>query len=488
MLSQEIIDSYELTIGIETHVQLKTKTKLFAGVDNDARQAEPNSLISPLCFGMPGTLPVLNEKVVELAVRAGLALNAEVAHFSKFDRKHYFYPDLPKGYQITQFDEPTVGKGEIVVHAEGKDHKVGITRAHIEEDAGKSTHPKGSDHSLVDLNRAGTPLLEIVSEPDIHSAAVARAYALELYLLMKYADVSDVDLFHGNMRFDVNVSVAKKGAKELGTRAEVKNINSFRAVEKAVEYEQKRQIELLEKGESIHQETRGWDDSKMKTFSQRSKEDAHDYRYFPDPDLPPIEIDDDFIEKIRSSLPILPPEIRRILTEAGIDDKQISTILSNEKYVDILLNAIDESAKQSAIKRLANWLTIWVQALADAWDEVQIEELTYSWLSSLSDLVEGGLLSSTAAKDVLEYGAKSKFNETPKNIANDLKLMQVSDSSEIEKFVDEVISENEKAAQDVRDGELKAIGFLVGQVMAKSKGQANPKMVQDLIRKKLGDK
>ena len=282
--------TYESVIGIECHVQLKTKTKLFAAVNNDAREAPPNTLVSHIDFGLPGALPVLNGKAVELATRAAFALGTKPEKFSKFDRKHYFYPDLPKGYQISQYDQPIIGKGAITIEVDGEEKTVGITRAHLEEDAGKSTHPAGQDYSLVDLNRAGTPLLEIVSEPDLHTAAEAKAYARELYLRMRYADVSDANLYYGNMRFDVNVSVSK--TDQLGTRSETKNLNSFRAVEKAVEYEATRQIELLEKGERIVQETRGWDDAKQKTISQRSKENADDYRYMPDPDLPPIVLDD----------------------------------------------------------------------------------------------------------------------------------------------------------------------------------------------------
>lgn len=299
MISPEIRKKYTVTIGIECHVQFKTKTKLFSGVDNDAREAPPNSLVSPLCFGLPGTLPVLNEKAVELGMRAAFALHTEPQKFSKFDRKLYFYPDLPKGYQITQFDEPIVLGGYVDIEVDDKPIRIGITRAHLEEDAGKSTHPTGKDYSLVDLNRAGTPLLEIVSEPDIHSPEEAKQYAHELYLLMRYADVSDANLYYGNMRFDVNVSVSKDPAK-LGTRTESKNLNSFRAVEKASEYEINRQIERLEKGEKIVQETRGWDDAKQRTFSQRTKEEAQEYRYFPEPDLPPIVITDEIIKAMES--------------------------------------------------------------------------------------------------------------------------------------------------------------------------------------------
>ncbi|HVI60653.1 MAG TPA: Asp-tRNA(Asn)/Glu-tRNA(Gln) amidotransferase subunit GatB, partial [Candidatus Saccharimonadales bacterium] len=304
MIDAKTRQQYRPTIGIECHVQLKTKTKLFSAVGNDAREAPPNTLVSHIDFGLPGALPVLNEAAIRLATRAALALGTQPEHFSKFDRKHYFYPDLPKGYQISQYDEPIIGKGAVKIEVDGAEKTVGITRAHLEEDAGKSIHHAGQDYSLVDLNRAGTPLLEIVSEPDMNSSAEAKAFARELYLRMRYADVSDANLFYGNMRFDVNVSVSQ--TDELGTRSETKNLNSFRAVEKAVDYEINRQIELLEKGQRIIQETRGWDDSKQKTFSQRNKENADDYRYMPDPDLPPVVIEQDYIDKVKADMPDLP--------------------------------------------------------------------------------------------------------------------------------------------------------------------------------------
>src|SRR5882757_7592155 len=271
MISAEVRKQYKTTIGIECHVQLKTNTKLFSGAGNDAREAAPNTLVNHIDFGLPGALPVLNKEAIHLAVKAAFALGTTPEKFSKFDRKHYFYPDLPMGYQITQFDEPIVLGGSITLEVHGEIKTIGITRAHMEADAGKSTHPAGGDYSLVDLNRAGTPLLEIVSEPDMHTAAEAKAYAHELYLLMRYADVSDANLYYGNMRFDVNVSVSQ--TDQMGTRTETKNLNSFRSIEKAVDYEVNRQIELLEKGQKIVQETRGWDDAKQKTFSQRTKED-----------------------------------------------------------------------------------------------------------------------------------------------------------------------------------------------------------------------
>ena len=295
---------YTLTVGIETHVQLKTKTKLFSGADNDARTASPNTLVNHIDFGLPGALPVLNIRAIELASRAAFALNTKPQAFSKFDRKHYFYPDLPMGYQITQYDEPIIAGGYIEFNVDGQTKRVNITRAHLEADAGKSTHPEGKDYSLVDLNRAGTPLLEIVSEPEMHSPAEARAYCQELYLLIRYADVSDANLYFGNMRFDVNVSVSADDI--LGTRTETKNLNSFRSVERAIACEMNRQIELLEKGEKITQETRGWNDTKNQGYSMRTKENADDYRYMPDPDIPPVHLDEDYISKIAASMPKLP--------------------------------------------------------------------------------------------------------------------------------------------------------------------------------------
>lgn len=492
---------YCVDIGIECHVQLKTDSKLFCGCGNDAREAEPNTLICPVCMGLPGTLPVLNKRAVELSIQAGLALNSEIAVDSKFDRKNYFYPDLPKGYQITQFDKPIVGHGEIEVPisvagsgqpldnargkqaAEEKSFKVGITRAHLEEDAGKLIHPEGADYSLVDLNRAGTPLLEIVSEPDIHSPEQAKAYALELYNRMRYAEVSDVNLYYGNMRFDVNVSVRKKGARTMGTRSETKNLNSFRSVEKAAEYEIKRQIELLEKGGKVVQETRGYDDSTGKTVSQRSKEEAMDYRYFPEPDLPPLVITKEIIEEIKKSMPILLPQIREEILSVGADISQFQAIINEPQLVWLYLEVIGKTDKKTA-KRVAGWLSGEVSRSVASedfnWHEFHLDN---ERLIKLAGMVEENSLSSTAAKEVLQEMISG--SEEPVKIAERLQVVQVSDVSELEKYVEQVIAENPKAAEDVRNGEMKAIGFLVGQVMKLSRGQANPQGVQELLRKRL---
>jgi aspartyl-tRNA(Asn)/glutamyl-tRNA(Gln) amidotransferase subunit B len=481
-----IVMGYLPTIGIECHVQLKTKTKLFAGVSNDARDTRPNTLISPLCVGLPGTLPVLNGQAVNLAIRAGLALRAEIAEVSHFDRKHYFYPDLPKGYQITQFDQPVVGNGVVEAPLEdGSYVTVRILRAHLEEDAGKSSHPEGKDYSLVDLNRAGTPLLEIVSEPDIHSPAEARAYAHELYLLMKYADVSDVDLYHGNMRFDVNVSVSKDESK-LGTRTETKNLNSFKSVEKAVEYEIHRQIELLEKGQEIVQETRGFDEAKQKTFTQRTKEDAHDYRYFPDADIPPITIQKETVAKMAEEMPLLPAALREKFGELGLDRAQIETLLEEPIASTILVEIIEAHDTKTA-RTVANWLTGEVQRLVGE-NTVTFEQAHEALIGlvKLAAMVDGAQLSSTAAKEVLAEILVS--NSDPEEVAKKKNLLQVSDESELVMIVEQVVTENSKAADDVRNGEMKAIGFLVGQVMKASQGRANPAKVQELIKKHLGVK
>lgn len=487
MISKETRDQYKVTIGIECHVQFKTNTKLFSAVGNDARDAAPNTLVSHIDFGLPGALPVLNGDAVRLAVKAAFALGTIPQKFSKFDRKHYFYPDLPMGYQITQYDEPIVLGGHVKIEDEGKEKVVGITRAHMEADAGKSTHPAGKDYSLVDLNRAGTPLLEIVSEPDLHTAAEAKAYARELYLLMRYADVSDADLYYGNMRFDVNVSVSK--TDELGTRTETKNLNSFRSVEKAVEYEVVRQIELLEKGEIIHQETRGWDDAKQKTFSQRLKENADDYRYMPDPDLPPIVLSDEYIESIKSEMPILPHEWRQKLARLGLDKSQVETLLdaqvefADEGYLPLLEASLHD---KTFARQLANWLVnVDIPYVRDAGQPVGVERALF--YKAIADLILGGKLSSTNAKTlIIELLSVDALPESVEKYAEEKGYVQVSDESEISAIIERVLDENPKAAEDVKHGEMKAIGFLVGQVMKMSQGKANPQMAQELIKKQLG--
>lgn len=481
MVTDEMLEKYDMTIGIECHVQLATATKLFSGADNDAREREPNSVVSPIDYGLPGMLPVLNREAVTLAIKAGKALNAEIAHVSRFDRKHYFYPDLPKGYQTTQMYNPIILEGYIDIPLSDSSTRVRIHHAHMEEDAGKLTHY--GDYSLVDLNRAGTPLIEIVSEPDMHSAQEAKAYATELYRLMTYAGVTRGDLYHGNMRFDVNISIALKGATELGKRAEVKNLNSFRSVEKAAEYEFRRQVELVEKGERVVQETRGWDDAKQKTTSQRSKEDAQDYRYMPDADIPPIVLDAQEIADIQATLPILPPVYRDKWASLGLDRSVIDSLLSNQAYA-MMVSAVQDEAGDETATRVAHWFASALGATDDG-SSTDISLLSRTSLVELSKMVEANELSSTAAKDVFIELLTS--SDSPRAIAERKNLLQVSDESAIAAIVDEVLADpaSQQSLQDIRDGKDKAIGYLVGQIMKKSQGKANPALAQKLIRERL---
>lgn len=491
MVSPETIKEHKATIGIECHVQLKTKTKLFAAVSNDAREAAPNTLISHICLGLPGSLPVLNSEAIVLAGRAAFALGTKPQSFSKFDRKHYFYPDLPKGYQITQYDQPIILGGKVTIFVDGKTKDIGITRAHLEEDAGKNTHPQGADYSLVDLNRAGTPLLEIVSEPDIHTSAEAKAYVKELYLLMRFADVSDADLYHGNMRFDVNVSVSKEHGK-LGTRTETKNLNSFKSVEKAVDYEIARQVEMLEKGQKIVQETRGWDEAKQKTISQRGKEEAHDYRYFPEPDVPPVIIDATTTARLKASLPIMPQAWRSRLHHIGLDDSYVETLLLaeaedvNVSYLSLIETALDDPKYAT---QLAHWLVnVELPLRRSDNQKIQLKDVERKELyANTYQLLKDKKLSSTGAKSLLrEVLGHSSLPADLKEYAAQQGYMQESDETAIMAIVDKVLSDNPKAADDIKEGQAKAIGFLVGQVMKQSLGKANPQVAQMLIKRKLG--
>lgn len=469
-------DKYTPTIGIETHVQLKTKTKLFSAVDNDASKAAPNTLISHIDAGMPGALPVLNEKAIELACRAGLALNTKPQKFSKFDRKHYFYPDLPKGYQITQYEQPIILGGHVDL-PDGK--KVRITRVHLEEDAGKNTHPAGADYTLVDLNRAGTPLLEIVSEPDIHSAEDAKVYARELYLIMKYADVSDCDLYLGHMRFDVNISISTD-PKKPGTRTEIKNLNSFRSVENAVAYEIRRQTKVLEDGGKVIQETRGWDEARQETTSQRGKEEAHDYRYMPEPDIPPVELSEDYIKDIQKSEALLPNDLRAKLKDIDLPAEVIEDLLDRPEDLIEIMSIISKGAPGPA-RRATYWL------LSQKPDEAERQGRTKNFderLIQLSEMVEAGKLNSNAAQKI--YVELRRTDKSPQILAEELNLQQVSDEGAINEVVKKVIKDNPKVVEDIKAGQEKAIGFLVGQVMAQTRGQANPELAQKIIKKKLG--
>lgn len=468
---------YLPTIGIECHVQLCTKTKLFSEVDNDARQKSPNSCVSPVDYALPGMLPRLNEAAIPFAIRAGLALNAEINLESRFDRKHYYYPDLPKGYQITQLFHPIIGAGTVEL-PDGT--KIRIEHAHLEEDAGKSTHESG--YSLIDLNRAGTPLVEIVSMPDIHSAAHAREYAKTLWRNMVYAGVTFGDLYNGNMRFDVNISVAPEDSNQLGTKTEIKNLNSFRSVERVVDYEIKRQTKLLEKGEKVLQETRGWNDATGETTAQRSKEGAADYRYMPEPDLPPIRLTEDFVAQIRANFPKMPHEYRA-------DFQNILPTDLIEVLLDYpaLMRKLAELEDAKAVKKVANWFSSVL--LAEENTSLLNDELpSRQQLLDLVKMNDANELSSTAAKEVfLKFFDPEMHYKDTRTIAKELGVIQENDLGALEAIVDTVLAKPEtaKAQADFKAGQEKVLGFLVGQVMKESKGKANPSSVQEILRKKL---
>lgn len=473
---------YEITIGIECHVQLATKTKLFSEVDNDARGKEPNSCVSPVDYALPGMLPRLNQAAVGLATMAGHAMNAQINPISRFDRKHYYYPDLPKGYQISQLYQPIIGAGHITL-PDGS--KIRIEHAHLEEDAGKLTHFQ--DYSLVDLNRAGTPLIEIVSEPDIHSAKHAHDYCKELWRIMTFAGVTLGDLYHGNMRFDVNISLALPGSDKLGTRAEIKNLNSFRSVEKAVEYEYQRQAKLLDAGEKVKQETRGWSDDTGKTASQRSKEEAQDYRYMPEPDIPPLHLSAEFIAAQKAKLPLLPQDYRQKFTDILLNDI-IEILLDYQPLAQKLAELAEVSpATNSAIKLIANLFTSVLLA-----EEKSVEMLDYlpstQQLTELADMNAKNELSSTATKEVfLRFFDPDMRQKSTRTIAKELNLLQENDLDSLSQIVDEVLSNpaTKKAQTDYKAGQEKVLGFLVGQVMKASKGKANPSAVQQILKEKL---
>ena len=467
---------YIPTIGIECHVQLRTQTKLFSEVDNDARGKEPNSCVSPVDYALPGMLPRLNGEAVRLAILAGRAMNCEINAFSRFDRKHYFYPDSPKGYQITQFYHPIIGAGYVELPS---GTRVKIEHAHLEGDAGKLTHY--DTYSLVDLNRVDTPLIEIVSQPDIHSAKDAHDYCKELWRLMRYAGVTYGDLYNGNMRFDVNTSLAPEGSDKLGTRTEVKNLNSFRSVERAVEYEIARQTKLLEAGEKVIQETLGWNDATGKTTGQRSKEEAKDYRYMPEPDLPPINLPEEFIAEESAKLPMMPADYRAKFGDIIAGDT-LEVLLD---YPELMLKLGEIEEKY--VKMMSNMFASVL--LAEEKSAEYLNDLpTASELNELAEMNASKELSSTATKEVfLRLFDPQMKGRGAKNIAKELGLIQENDLGALEAIVEAVLAkpETQKAQADFKAGEEKVIGFLVGQVMKESHGKANPSSVQQILREKL---
>ncbi len=471
---------YQITIGIECHVQLCTQTKLFSEVCNDARGKEPNSCVSPVDYALPGMLPRLNGEAVRYAIRAGGAMHSSINHYSRFDRKHYFYPDSPKGYQITQFYHPIIGAGYIELPS-GK--QIRIEHAHLEGDAGKLSHY--DTYSLVDLNRVDTPLIEIVSMPDILSAEEARDYCKELWRTMVYAGVTNGDLYNGNMRFDVNISLKLPEATELGTRAEIKNLNSFRSVERAVEYEYERQSKLLDKGERVIQETRGWSDATGKTTSQRSKEEAQDYRYMPEPDLPPLRLTDEFIQAELAKLPLLPSDYRAKFRGTVPDD--LIEILLDYPELSRRLTEVEDIADAKIVKRLANLFSSVLLAEENAsLLNDKLPEATQ--LIELCTMLDKGELSSTAGKEVfIKLFEEKHASKSPRDLAKELNLLQENDSAALEAIVDAVLTNpaTAKAQADYKAGQEKVLGFLVGQVMKESKGKANPGAVSQILIKKL---
>ncbi len=471
----------EPVIGLEVHVQLKTRTKLFCGCPN-AFGAEPNRNTCPVCFGLPGSLPVLNREALGLSIKIGLALNCRVSDRLKFDRKNYFYPDLPKAYQISQYDMPVNGVGFLEVETKDGLKRIGITRAHLEEDAGKLLHEGIKDGSLVDYNRAGVPLIEIVSEPDLRSPEEAYEYLTTLKAILQYLEVSDCDMEKGSLRCDANVSVRKQGETKLGTKVEIKNMNSFRAVQKAVEYEIRRQTQVLEEGGKLSQETRLWNEGKGQTFPMRSKEFAHDYRYFPEPDLVPFTISRTEVEEARKTLPELPVErAKRLIRDYQVAEKDAFRLVQEKKLAEYY----EACVKAKAGPKLAsNWiLSELLGQLNQKSLGIENSPVSAGALAGLIQLIENNTISGKMAKDVLpEMVATGKSAEA---VVKEKGLVQVTDTKAIEEIAAKVIRANPQSAEDYRAGKKNAIGFLVGQVMKETQGKANPKMVNEILERKL---
>lgn len=474
---------WESVIGLEIHAQLATKSKIFSGAAT-AYGAEPNTQACAVDLGLPGVLPVLNREAVRMAVKFGLAIGARVAPFSVFARKNYFYPDLPKGYQISQYDLPVVSTGHLIISVDGIEKTVGITRAHLEEDAGKSLHEDFHGFTGIDLNRAGTPLLEIVSEPDLRSAKEAVAYMKKLHALVRYLEICDGNMQEGSFRCDANVSVRRKGQDEFGTRAEIKNLNSFRFVERAINYEIERQIEILESGGQVVQETRLYDAAKDETRSMRSKEEANDYRYFPDPDLLPLEISSDFIEDVRKNLPELPDEKRdRFKSQYGLNDYDATVLTATRELADYYEAVVAES-EGSDPKLCANWVMGELSgALNKAGLEIEKCPIEPSRLAGLIRRIADETISGKLAKQVFE--ALWESGETADAIIEKQGLKQITDTGAIEKIIEDIIAANPQQLAQYKAGKEKLFGFFVGQVMKATQGKANPQQLNELLRKKL---
>ncbi|EKE15821.1 MAG: hypothetical protein ACD_11C00103G0023 [uncultured bacterium] len=494
---------YIPVIGMEIHIELKTESKMFCDCKNGmGLETEPNVNICPVCTGQPGTLPVPNRKAIEFVQLAGLALDCELNLKSKFDRKNYFYPDIPKGYQISQFDQPLCGKGNLEIYVSGDKEQmtknIGITRIHLEEDTGKLVHPKGANYTLVDFNRAGVPLMELVTEPDIEDGTQARIFCQKLQQICRYLEISDADMEKGHMRCEVNLSLHKEGEEKLsGIKVEVKNINSFRFVEKAINFEIKRQTEILEKGEKVIQETRGWDSVKNQTVSQRKKESAHDYRYFPEPDIPPMEFTKEYVEELRLRLPELPDEkIKRFSEQYNLSKENISVLTSEKglaEYFENVISEVSEKIKSKEISSLeekvfalaANYIATELRKnMTENQQTIKDIKITPENYAEFVGIVADGKINSSAAQSVLKEMYATGGD--PSRIIEEKNLMQTNDVSELDGLIDQVLETNAKSAEDYRAGKENAIKFLMGQVMAISKGKANPQVVMELLKEKLG--
>lgn len=473
---------YDTVIGLEVHAQLNTETKIFCSCPT-AFGKTPNSQVCPVCCGMPGVLPVLNREVLRKAVLAGLATGCEISKFSKFDRKNYFYPDLPKAYQISQFDKPICKNGFVEVTNGDAVKKIRLNRIHMEEDAGKNIHSDDTSQSasFVDLNRAGVPLIEIVTEPDISSADEAYEFLSSLKKILKYIEVSDCNMEEGSLRADVNISLKPKGSDKLGEKVEIKNMNSFKSIKATIEYEQKRQRGKLEDGERILQETRLWDPDKGRTSSMRSKEEAHDYRYFPDPDLPPVCVDDDYINERRNELPELPAaKYGRFRESFSLPHLDADVLTSTRALADYYEKTIKLGADP---KKASNWIVNELLAIVPDAENAETIPVSAEALAELISLIDTNVISGKIAKGVLTDCAKS--GKMPGKIVEEKGLKQVTDTGEIEKIVDEVLAQNQSIVEEIRAGKDKAKGFLVGQIMKASRGKANPQMVNEILAKKI---
>lgn len=471
---------YEAVIGLEVHAQLSTESKIFCSCSTKFG-AEPNSQVCPICLGMPGVLPVLNKKALEYAIMAAIATNCTVHNKSRFDRKNYFYPDLPKGYQITQYEQPICTNGYLDIDLDGKTKKIRITRIHMEEDAGKLIHEDSEHYSYVDLNRTGVPLIEIVSEPDMSNAQQAVAYMKKLRSILTFIGVCDGNMEEGSLRCDANISVRPVGSKKLGTKAEIKNVNSFRFVQKAIEYEIERQISVLENGGEIVQETRLFDSSKNVTFSMRSKEEAHDYRYFPDPDLLPVILQDNTINSLRESLPELPhSRYKRFMKDHDLPQSSALILTSTKPLADYFEDSLEFCTDP---KIVANWIINEVLREIGDEDEIDNFQIRPIEISKLLELVQKGSISGKIAKDVFSQMIETK--KSAEQIVKEKGLEQISDEGQLESLVSSLVEKHPDEVKRFREGDKKLLGFFVGQVMKETKGKANPKLINELLRKHL---